>query len=51
MKLKKNEELPYFVEDISHFTNEEALFVIEDYCNQIVEKTTIITTLKTGIAF
>ena len=33
-----NEELPYFVEDISHFTNEEALFVIEDYCNQIVEK-------------
>ena len=33
-----NEELPYFVEDISHFTKEEALFVIEDYCNQIVEK-------------
>jgi len=29
---------PYFVEDISHFTKEEALFVIEDYCNQIVEK-------------
>ena len=33
-----NEELPYFVEDISRFTKEEALFVIEDYCNQIVEK-------------
>lgn len=33
-----NEELPYFVEDISHFTKEEALFVVEDYCNQIVEK-------------
>ena len=33
-----DEELPYFVEDISHFTKEEALFVIEDYCNQIVEK-------------
>ncbi len=29
---------PYFVEDISHFTKEEALFTIEDYCNQIVEK-------------
>jgi two-component system sensor histidine kinase VanS len=28
----------YFVEDISHFTKEEALFTIEDYCNQIVEK-------------
>ena len=33
-----NEELSYFVEDISHFTKEEALFVVEDYCNQIVEK-------------
>ena len=33
-----DEELPYFVEDISHFTKEEALLVIEDYCNQIVEK-------------
>jgi len=33
-----DEELPYFIEDISHFTKEEALFVIEDYCNQIVEK-------------
>ena len=33
-----NEELPYFVEDISRFTKEEALFAIEDYCNQIVEK-------------
>ena len=33
-----DEEMPYFVEDISHFTKEEALFVIEDYCNQIVEK-------------
>ena len=33
-----DEELPYFVEDISRFTKEEALFVIEDYCNQIVEK-------------
>lgn len=33
-----DEEVPYFVEDISHFTKEEALFVIEDYCNQIVEK-------------
>ena len=33
-----NEELSYFVEDISHFTKEEALFIVEDYCNQIVEK-------------
>ena len=33
-----DEELPYFVEDISRFTKEEALSVIEDYCNQIVEK-------------
>ena len=33
-----DEEMPYFVEDISHLTKEEALFVIEDYCNQIVEK-------------
>ena len=33
-----NEELPYFVEDISHFSKEEALFIVEDYCNQIVEK-------------
>ena len=33
-----DEELPYFVEDISHFTKEEALFIGEDYCNQIVEK-------------
>ena len=30
--------MPYFVEDISRFTKEEALFAIEDYCNQIVEK-------------
>ena len=30
--------MPYFVEDISRFTKEEALFTIEDYCNQIVEK-------------
>ena len=33
-----DEELPYFVKDISHFTKEEALFIVEDYCNQIVEK-------------
>lgn len=33
-----DEELPYFVGDISHFTKEEALLTIEDYCNQIVEK-------------
>ena len=33
-----NEELPYFIEDISRFTKEEALLVVEEYSNQIVEK-------------
>ncbi len=33
-----DEELPYFVEDISHFTKNEALLAIEDYSSQIIEK-------------
>ncbi len=33
-----DEELPYFVEDISHFTKNEALLAIEDYSGQIIEK-------------
>ncbi len=33
-----DEELPYLVEELSHFTKEEALFIIEDYSGQIIEK-------------
>ena len=33
-----NEELPFFVEELSHYTKEEALFIIEDYSGRIVEE-------------
>ena len=33
-----DEELPYLVQELSHFTKEEALFIIKDYSNQIVDK-------------
>lgn len=32
-----NEELSYFVEDISHYTKEEALLILEDYSAWLIE--------------
>ncbi len=32
-----DEELPYFVEDISHYTKEEALQILEDYSAWLIE--------------
>ncbi len=32
-----DEELPYFVEDISHYTKEEALLILEDYSAWLIE--------------
>lgn len=32
------EELPYFVEELSHFPKEEALWAIEDYSHSVIEQ-------------
>lgn len=32
-----NEELPFFVKELSRYTKEEALFILEDYSGRIVE--------------
>ncbi len=32
-----DEELPYLVEDISHYTKEEALLILEDYSAWLIE--------------
>lgn len=34
-----DEELPFLVEEFSHYTKEEAVFAIEDYSGQIIERT------------
>lgn len=33
-----NEELPLFAKELSHYTKEEALFIIEDYSGRIIEE-------------
>lgn len=33
-----DEELPFLVEELSHYTKEEALFIIEDYTGRIIEE-------------